>query len=120
MDEKDFIQDRVKKDPYPLFFYFFLLLVIIGGLFWIRSIERGIREARVAVHPELRVTNGDIQLFLWQHPQFMRVHMKRKSGYLPAFSPIKRGELDPDLFDQLVQAPPELLFRYHRWNDLVG
>jgi hypothetical protein len=119
MDEKDFIQNNASKDPYPLFIYFAFMLLLIGGLLFVRSCERSVRQQQQATYPALQVTNRDFQLFLWQHPHFMRLHVKKKSGYLTAFSPIGRGELDPDLAHKWVRAPPELLYRYHRWKRLI-
>ncbi len=120
MDEKDFIQNRVSKDPAPLFVYLIVVLLTVAGIWWVRGWQHEYQTTQHALHPELQVTNRDMQLFLWQHPQHMRVHVRKKMGYLPAFATSGRGALDPEMAEQFVRVPPALLYRYHRWNNLIG
>lgn len=50
----------------------------------------------------------------------MRVHVKSKNGYLPAFEYAERIGLNPEYADDYVIAPPELLFLYHTWQRLLS
>lgn len=50
----------------------------------------------------------------------MRIGQKKKTGYLPAFQYMGNVTVEPELADDFVQAPPEVLFMYHTWKRLVG
>lgn len=69
--------------------------------------------------PFLQVTNRQISLFLWQNPEFMRVNVASKSGYLPAFDYVGKVTMNPRAAEQLAIAPPNVLFRYHTWSRLL-
>lgn len=114
------IHEGYQKDPGALWAWIFALLGLslilwIGGN-WYGSFLNTQQQEK----PFLRVSNRDMSLFLWQHPEYLRVNAKTKSGYLPAFQYLERVSVEPALAEQIVIAPPDLLFRYHTWHRLVG
>lgn len=120
LEEKDFIQEEYRKHPVPFWFWFILLTVVtillLSGRSWLASWT----DANVISHPFLQVTNREFSLFLWQHPQYMRVHAKKKVGYLPDFQYLDKVTVEPELADRYVKAPPELIFLYHTWHRIIG
>lgn len=120
IEEKDFIQEGYKKNPFPFWFWLFMIAVIAALLWGSKSwFVRNVEE-RVESTAFLQVTNRDMSIFLWEFPEHMRANTGRKTGYLPAFEYLDRETVEPDLADQIVQAPPELLFLYHTWHRLLG
>lgn len=120
LDEKDFIQERRQKTPVPLWLWFMILVAIfisswMGGEWVIREMQTRVEKA-----PFLRVTNRQISLYLWQNPQYMRVNVRDKTGYLPAFQTMESVSPQLEQIDSFTQAPPELLFQYHTWKRLLG
>lgn len=120
LDERDFIHEEYSRDPYP-FWFWLVMLALISALLWGgRSWYLQWFEERVEATPFLQVTNRDLSVFLWQNPSYMRVHASSKVSYLPAFRYTEKVSADPELSDQFVVAPPEVLFRYHVWDRLVS
>lgn len=119
LNEKDFIQENYSKDPLPLWLWLSLLLVIFamfwGGSYWYQEKM----EAVLKASPFLQVTNRQLSLFLWQHPEFMRVNAKEKGNYLPGFLYTDKVTADVAAADDYAVAPPEVLFRYHTWDRLL-
>lgn len=122
LSEKNFIQDEINKVPPKDFFWLYYLLLIgmfalfIGGYFWY-----GITNKEdIAEKPFLEVSNRDFSLFLWQFPGYMRSNVSSKTGYLPAFKSFGTSSVDPRKADDIVAAPPELLFLYHTWSRLLS
>lgn len=120
LEEKDFIHEEYRKNPWPFWGWLgvvitFTLLFYGSSLFYYSTLAE-----QYAHHPFLQVTNREMSLFLWQNPQHMRIHVKKKNGYLPAFQYAERIGLDPEYADDYVVAPPELLFLYHTWHRLLG
>jgi len=120
LSEKDFIHEGYSKNPLPLWVWLFLLTTFAAlvwgmGNWYSDKINLLFKES-----PFLQVTNRDMSLFLWQNPEFMRVNVKEKSAYLPAFKYTDKLTIDVAYADQYVAAPPELLFRYHTWKRLVS
>ncbi len=120
LEEKDFIHEEYCKNP--LSFWKWLATVLIftfvfsgATVFYYSVLARQYSE-----NPFLQVTNREMSVFLWQNPQYMRVHAKSKNGYLPAFEYAERIGLNPEYADDFVIAPPDLLFLYHNWNRLIG
>jgi hypothetical protein len=114
------INESFKKNPKPFFIWLAVLVVVVGaflGLQW--GLKRYV-DSKVCEAPFNRVTNRDFSVFLWQNPQYMRAHARRKSGYLPAFQYLNRITVEPELADNFVQAPPELLFLFHTWDRQIG
>lgn len=119
LQEKDFIQEGYKKNPFPFWFWLFILTIIValfwGGNSWYyEKIDRIFTKS-----PFLQVTNRQISLFLWQNPQYMRVNAKNKDAYLTGFQYINNVAPMPEKADEYVAAPPEVLFLYHTWDRLV-
>lgn len=120
LSEKDFIHEEYPKDPYPFWIWLLVITTVLvlfsAGRSWFRqSLQTQVEES-----PFLQVTNRQLSLFLWQYPEHMRAHVKAKTGYLPAFQYMDKVTPDPELADQYVVAPPELLFLFHTWHRLLG
>jgi hypothetical protein len=120
LSEQDFIHEGYKKDPAPLWLWLGIIAMVAslmwGGSNWYRTLV----NERVSNNPFLQVTNREISLFLWQNSDLMRAHAKKKGNYLPAFDYIGKVGLNAHLADNFVQAPPEIIFRYHIWKRLAG
>lgn len=119
LDEKDFIHEGIGEDPYP--FIFWLIALVILGIFswgisdWYdRYLEKGFKKA-----PFLQVTNREFSLFLWQNPEFMRIRVSDKASYLPAFNYIENLSMKPEMAEDYVIVPPDVLFKYHIWEMLL-
>jgi hypothetical protein len=120
LEEKDFIHEEYSKNPWP-FWGWLAVVISISLLFSGASfLYFSVLSNQYEENPFLQVTNRQISLFLWQNPQHMRVHVKNKSSYLPAFQYAEKIGLDPAYADDFVIAPPELLFLYHTWQRLLG
>jgi len=120
LEEKDFIHEEYSKNPRS--FWRWLAIVVTmsclflgASLLYFSMLSRLYKE-----NPFLQVTNRQLSLFLWQHPQHMRVHVQHKANYLPAFHYAEKIGLEPTLADEFAIAPPELLFLYHTWKRLLG
>ncbi len=114
LDEKDFIQESKTRPPLS---YWLIILVIIGIIaLMMFGISKWTPSER-PVKPFLQVTNREFSLFLWQNPEYMRSNYKDKTGYLPGFS---LTTIKPEMADEYIAAPPEVLFLYHAWKRLVG
>lgn len=119
LKDEDLIQPQ-SKEPFPiwLWLFFFAVLVII-----LSSIQNWYDQQMSAYREEspfLHVTNREFSLFLWENPQFMRVNVSSKEAYLPGFQYLEQVTVNPALADQLVSAPPHILFHYHTWKRLIG
>ncbi|MBA3815886.1 MAG: hypothetical protein H0X29_05085 [Parachlamydiaceae bacterium] len=119
LQEKDFIQEGYKKNPFPFWLWLFLLTVILALLWGGSSWYSGRISTLFKESPFLQVTNRQVSLFLWQNPEFMRINSKQKSGYLTGFQYVDNVTMELASADHYVDAPPELLFRYHTWSRLV-
>lgn len=120
LQEKDFINESYSSNPFPFWLWLFLT-ALLACLFWGGSswfFQQMNRE--IAESPFLQVTNRQFSLFLWQFPEFMRVHSAVKTGYLPGFQYQEKISLYPTEADKFVVAPPETLFLYHTWRRLVA
>ena len=120
LSEKNFINEGYKKNPFPFWVWFFLLTSFVAlvwgmGNWYSDKITLLFKES-----PFLQVTNREMSLFLWENPEYMRVNVKEKSAYLPAFNTTDKLTIDLAYADQFVAAPPELLFRYHIWKRLIS
>lgn len=107
---------KIRENPYPFWFWLFLVVIIITLVIGMQS---WIRETFTAVPrgPFTEVTNRDFSLFLWQHPEYMRVNATTKAGYLTGFQ--DEGSIKKGSADQYVVVLPEVLFRYHTWKRQV-
>lgn len=120
LKEKDFIQERYGKDPYPFWFWFFVLAAFTVGLWFVEGWFNSEVRTEYRHNPFLRVTNRELSVFLWQFPEKMRVNAPQKGNYLPAFQYEEKVSLFPDQADVWASAPPELLFLYHTWKRQIG
>lgn len=120
LPEKDFINEGYSKNPFPLWLWLFLLTTFIALVWGLGNWYTGKINFLTRASPFLQVTNRELSLFLWQNPEFMRVNVKEKAGYLPAFHNAEKVSVDPVDADHYVVAPPEVLFRYHTWKRLVS
>lgn len=119
LSEKDFIHEGYSKDPWPLWLWLFLLTTLVALLWGLGNWYAGKVNLVVNNSPFLQVTNRDLSLFLWQNPEFMRINVREKANYLPAFQYLDKVTINVAYADQYAVAPPELLFRYHTWDRLV-
>lgn len=120
LDEKDFINESYPKDPGTIWLWLVIVMAVVllmwGGREWFQNYLQEVKEER----PFLDVTNRQVSLFLWQNPEYMRINASSKSAYLPGFQYAGNSvAIEPGAADQLVQAPPEVLFRYHTWSRLI-
>jgi hypothetical protein len=109
-----------KDDRTSLWLWLFLLALLIGLLSTIQTwMDDHLSEAHAATS-FYHVTNRDFSLFLWENPQFMRINVSSKQAYLPGYQYLDTVAPYPEKADELVQAPPEVLFNYHTWHHLIG
>ncbi len=118
-DDK-FINESYNSNPFFPWIWLFVVVAVAGVLWSISSQWSGMMEGWTSNRPFLQVSNRDMSVFLWQHPEYMRAHVRSKSGYLPAFNYKGTVAVDPVRAEEMVVAPPELLFRYHTWDRLLG
>lgn len=113
------IREGMGGDPWPAWLYLALVAVVAallwGGGNWVYLKQKQWSEGK----PYLQVSNRDFSLFLWQFPEYMRVNVSAKTGYLPGFQYVEKVAIEPGLADNVVVAPPEALFLYHTWDRLI-
>lgn len=119
LQEKDFIQNSLRKNPVPAFIWLVVIAclaaILWGGSGWyLKFLTKETEQS-----PFLQVTNRQMSLFLWQFPEYMRINSDSKSSYLPGFQYENKISLFVEQADKYVQAPPSLLFLYHTWSRLV-
>lgn len=119
LQEKNFIQEGYRKNPFPFWLWLFLLTIVIailwGGITWYSTqISTLFKDS-----PFLQVSNRELSLFLWQNPEFMRINAKQKSEYLTGFKYLDNVTMELPAADHYASAPPEVLFRYHTWSRLI-
>lgn len=120
LPEEQMINEGYKKDP-GNFWAWVLIIAAVSALIWgTLSQYSSYMQETMKPRPFLQVTNREMSRFLWQNPEFMRPHVTVKSGYLPAFSVGEGMRLDPALANDWAVVPPEVLFRYHTWQRLLG
>lgn len=118
LPEKDFIHEPDGKYPFWLWLFFSAIVACLlwGSLSWFQGVEAKV----VKDSPFLQVTNRQMSLFLWQFPEYMRVNRPDKSVYMPGFDYQNKISIIPGFADEVVKAPPEILFMYHTWQRLIG
>lgn len=119
LSEKEFIRNGWSLTSLPFWLFFFLLTVVaaLGWGFWGSYINFLQHEKKD--DPFLTVTNRNFSLFLWQFPSFLRVNVSQKNGYLPGFLATSEN-FDIAMAEDLVSAPPDLIFLYHTWHRLLA
>jgi hypothetical protein len=119
LSEKDFIHEEYSKKP-ALFWKSLGVVLLASALLWFisfwytKQMNTFYKES-----PFLQVSNRQISLFLWQFTDYMRAHVKNKTGYLPGFLYIEKVGLDASTAEDTAVAPPEVLFLYHVWDLLL-
>jgi len=120
LDEKNFIHEGYSQNPFPAWLWFCLITVFVCLVWGGKSWYQGEMQHQYAVSPFLQVKNRDFSLFLWQHPELMRVNAVDKTAYLPGFQYQNTLGMFPDMAEDYVVAPPEVIFQYHTWQRLIG
>lgn len=120
LSERDFVHEEYGQNPFRLWCWLLTLLLVTVFFVSADNFYHLKLQKSYARNPFLRVTNRELSLFLWQSPNYMRVHVKSKNGYLPAFDYAERIGLNPEYADEYAIAPPELLFLYHTWKRLLA
>ena len=119
LQEKDFIHEGVKKNPAPLIFWFFTLIALTAAAWGLSNWYDKLLVKEIKEIPFLQVTNREFSLFLWDNPEFMRIHVSDKAAYLPAFEYIDTLSMKREMAEDFVLAPPQVLFDYHTWHRLL-
>ena len=120
LSEKDFIHESYQENPYPLVTWLFFIIILGVTILGVKEWQASFMEQQYAVRPFLQVSNRNFSIFLWQHPELMRVTVQKKSDYLPGFRAYGRPGIKDDKADDYVIVPPERLHHYHLWNRLIG
>lgn len=120
LSEKDFIRDDGPQNNLPYWLWGILFTMVVALIWGAGSWYSKKMSLEFEDNPFLQVTNREMSIFLWQFPEHMRVNVKTgKGGYLPGFQYTEKISLDPEMADDYVIAPPELLFLYHTWDRLL-
>ncbi|WP_068469733.1 hypothetical protein [Candidatus Protochlamydia phocaeensis] len=119
LSEKDFIQESPSPAAgFPIWLWIFLATAVIAIIWGMTGWYQGVVQKEKKVEPFLDVSNRDFSVFLWQFPSFLRSNVSNKTGYLPGFLSTKET-LNLSSTEDLVSAPPDLLFLYHTWKRLL-
>jgi len=120
LQEKNFFRKEYGEHSYSFRFsailVAFTILLIYGFTYKANQLVNEQQQSS----PFLRVTNRQFSLFLWQYPQFMRVHAKNKIGYLPGFQYLHKVNMELEFSEEYIVVPPDTLFLYHTWNRLLS
>ncbi len=122
LPDKKFINESYGSDPGTLWIWLAFMAAFLAILWGIGSQYAGYFQGKDIEKPFLQVTNREMSIFLWQNSELMRGNVKgvSKTAYLPAFEYAGGSvTVNPRAADQWVQAPPDLLFRYHTWSRLL-
>ena len=118
LSEKDFIQNGWSITSFPFWLGLCLVAVasalVLGTHGWYQQIV----QKEKGHQPFLEVTNREFSTFLWQFPSYLRVHTKKKTGYLTGFF-TDQPNFSAATAEEFVTAPPDLLFLYHTWKRLL-
>lgn len=120
LQEKDFIHEEYRKNPRPAWICFFILVVFFVIWWWVAKWREERLEAYQKNSSFLQVTNRELSLFLWSHPEFMRANVKMKADYLTGFKEEDKIRVIPEFAEEYAVAPPEVLFRYHIWKTFLS
>jgi len=121
LQEKDFTQDSLRKNPFPFWIWLVILTSLIAIFWGSGNWYSNFINQEVAKSPFLQLTNRQFSIFLWQFPEYMRINAKSKQGYLTGFQ-YQENKINMVLSDadKYVVAPPDLLFLYHTWQRLIS
>lgn len=121
LQEKNFIQDNIPKNNLPYWLWGILFTMLMALIWGTGSWYNEKMSKELEENPFLQVTNRQMSIFLWQFPEHMRVNIKTgRAGYLSGFQYVDKLSLEPNMAEQYVVAPPELLFLYHTWHRLLS
>lgn len=120
LQEKDFIQEKRGKNPFPVWFWMLVVVSVLVAVLVVVGQIISVTNKNVEESPFLKVSNRDFSIFLWSHPEFMRANYRGKSGYLPDFQMAPKVTPQGAKADNWVQAPPEVLFEYQQWKRFIG
>jgi hypothetical protein len=120
LQEKDFIQDQLSKNPFPAWLWFFILACLIAIISGTGNWYSNFVNKKISESPFLQVTNRQFSIFLWQFPEHMRMNASTKTGYLPGFQYEGKPTLVLKESENFVLAPPEVIFLYHAWHRLLS
>lgn len=119
LSEEEFIQEGYRKNPFPFWFWLFIIVIVVTMLFGMQSLYYSYLNQSMRGTPFFQVTNREFSLFLWQHPELMRVNASSKANYLNGFNFMNQVNIEEGFAEKMVVAPPEVIFRYHAWNRLI-
>lgn len=120
LHDSELICDSLRSNPWPAWIYLGVIATV-AALLWGGAAQVFSKQHRLqSENPFLQVTNREFSLFLYQFPEYMRVNVSSKAGYLPGFQYSEKIGIEPGQADDYVSAPPEVLFLYHVWKSLVG
>jgi hypothetical protein len=114
------IQNSFRSDPWPAWILLAAIVTVAALLFSGASHIFSLQHRMQADNPFLQVTNREFSLFLWQFPEYMRVNVSSKAGYLPGFQYTDKIGIELGQADDYVSAPPEVLVLYHTWKGTLG
>ena len=118
--ERDFIPRKWHEHPRFIWILLFILVIVwaLFGIFgkWESLITREKRKEL----PFFQVTKRDFSLFLYQNPEFLRAKRFKRFGTLARITSLDEVRFVPPKADEYIVAPPDILFRYHVWDRLLG
>lgn len=119
LKEERFCGEEYHSTPRIFYIVGTLVLILMSFLITLDKWSHHKMKQQFKEAPFLQVTNRDVSLFLWEFPEYMRVHSKIKIGYLSGFHYLHKINLVLETAEDYVEAPPSLLFLYHTWNRLL-
>lgn len=114
------VSNKNKNSNLQLWVFLVLFCAVFGLLWFSACFHTKILSERINRSFFYKVSNRDFSLFLWQNPEFMRANAYNKLGYLPHFNTDQGVQVIPELADQHVSVPSDVLYRYHIWKLLLG
>ena len=120
LHDSELIHDSLRSNPRPAWIYLGIIITVAVLLFALADQIFSKQHQLQREHPFLQVTNREFSLFLYQFPEYMRVNVSAKAGYLPGFQYSEKIGIEPGQADDYVSVPPDVLSLYHVWKSLLG
>lgn len=120
LHDSELIHDSLRSNPRPAWVYLGIIVTVAALLFGLADQVFSKQQRLQAENPFLQVTNREFSLFLYQFPEYMRINVSSKAGYLPGFQYSEKIGIEPGQADDYVSVPPEVLSFYHVWKSLIG
>lgn len=120
LPDDQLIHQGFRSNPKPAMVYMVVIAAVTGLLWGGASQSFSKQHQKQSENPFLQVTNREFSLFLGEFPEYMRVNVSSKTGYLPGFQYTDKIAIERGQADDYVQAPPEVIFLYHAWKRLAG